>query len=59
MEKKNNTVGCVLIIIIILLVVGFILNYLEEQASRMSGFANFLIGCIIIGVFYLGYKMNK
>lgn len=58
MEKKNNTVGCVLIIII-LLVVGFILNYLEEQASRMSGFANFLIGCIIIGVFYLGYKMNK
>jgi hypothetical protein len=58
MEKDNNSVGCVLIVIG-LLVVGFILNYLEEQASRMSGFANFLIGCIILGVFYLGYRMNK
>lgn len=58
MEKDNNSVGCVLIVIV-LLVVGFILNYLEEQASRMSGFANFLIGCIILGVFYLGYRMKK
>jgi hypothetical protein len=58
MKKDNNSAGCVLIVIG-LLVVGFILNYLEEQASRMSGFANFLIGCIILGVFYLGYRMNK
>jgi hypothetical protein len=58
MQKENNTVGCVLIIIV-LLVIGSILNYLEEQASRMSGFANFLIGCIILGVFYLGYKINN
>jgi len=58
MGKDNNSVGCVLIVIV-LLVVGFILNYLEEQASRMSGFANFLIGCIILGVFYLGYRMKK
>jgi hypothetical protein len=58
MENKNNTVGCVLIVIV-LLVIGFILDYLGEQASRMSGFANFLIGCIIIGVFYLGYKINN
>lgn len=58
MENKNNTVGCVLIVIV-LLVIGFILDYLGEQASRMSGFANFLIGCIILGVFYLGYKINN
>ena len=58
MENKNNTVGCVLIVIV-LLVIGFILDYLGEQASRMSGFANFLIGCIILGVFYLGYRINN
>ena len=58
MEKKNNSVGCGLIIVA-LLVVGFLLNYLQEQASRMSGFANFILGWIILGVFYLGYRMNK
>lgn len=58
MEKKNNSVGCGLIIVI-LLVVWFLLDYLQEQASRMSGFANFILGWIILGVFYLGYRMNK
>ncbi len=58
MEKKNNNSGCALLIVIVL-VLGFLSNYLQEQVSKMSGFANFLLGCLVLGVFYLGYRMNK
>lgn len=57
----NNNIsglGCVLIIIVIL-VIGFVLNYLEEQTSRMSGLANTLIGAFILGAFWIGFNSKK
>lgn len=60
MKKKKNLVEFVLIVFIFI-AVGFVINYLLKLASIMTELANlligFIIGCLLIGLFYLGCRM--
>lgn len=60
MSYKNSTPwGGIIVAIILLLTLGWVCNYLEEQTSRMSGFANTLVGLLIVGAFFWGYSAKK